>query len=137
MNEQNIALITGASGGIGESFARVLAAKGCDLVIVARSEEKLKHLASELHGTHGVRVEVIPADLSTRQAATELAGQLQQRNLPIDLLVNNAGFGARGEFWKLSLDRQSEMVRLNVFALVELTYLLLPGMIRRKIGRAS
>lgn len=134
MSEQNIALITGASGGIGESFARALAAKGRDLVIVARSEEKLKQLASELHSAHGVRVEVIPADLSTRGAAVSLAGQLQQLNLPIDLLVNNAGFGARGEFWKLSLDRQSEMVRLNIFALVELTYLLLPEMIERRRG---
>ena len=134
MNEQNVALITGASGGIGESFARALAAKGRDLVIVARSEEKLRQLASELRSAHGVRIEVIPSDLSTREAAESLAAQLKQRNLPIDLLVNNAGFGARGEFWKLSLDRQSEMVRLNVFALVELTYLLLPGMIERNRG---
>jgi uncharacterized protein len=134
MPEITFDLITGASSGIGECFARALAARSHNLVLVARSEEKLNQLAAELAGKHGVRVEVIPADLAERGAAAQLAEALAARKCRVDLLVNNAGFGARGEFGKLSLARQSAMVALNVHALVELTHLLLPGMIERRRG---
>jgi uncharacterized protein len=134
MAQDAFTLITGASSGIGECFARALAPRGRNLVLVARSEEKLQKLAAELRAQHGARVEVIPADLAVRNAASQLVAAFEARACPIDLLINNAGFGARGEFWKLPLEHQSAMIALNINALVELTYLLLPGMIERHRG---
>jgi len=134
MADNTFALITGASSGIGECFAHALARRGHNLVLTARSEGKLAQLAAELAGRHSIRAEVIPADLSVRDSATPLADILKQRNLAISLLVNNAAFGGRGEFWKLQLERQMAMVRLNINALAELTYLLLPAMIERGQG---
>jgi short-subunit dehydrogenase len=134
MTDDNYALITGASSGIGECFARALARRGHNLVLTARSEGKLSQLAADLVCEHPIRVEAIPADLSVRDAAPQLAAILNERNLSIDLLVNNAAFGARGEFWELPLDRQMAMVRLNINALAELTYLLLPAMVKRGEG---
>lgn len=134
MADNSFALITGASAGIGECFARALARRGRNLALTARSEGKLSQLAANLAREHDIRVEVVPADLSVRDAAPQLAAILKERNLAIDLLVNNAGFGGRGEFWKLPLDRQMAMVRLNINALTELTYLLLPAMVERKRG---
>jgi uncharacterized protein len=128
------ALITGASSGIGECFARVLAARGMRLALVARSKEKLEALADELRLAHGIDVVVLPADLCLERAAERLAGEVQNRRLEITLLINNAAFGARGEFWRLPLGRQSEMLRLNIHAVVELTYRLVPAMIVRHEG---
>jgi short-subunit dehydrogenase len=130
----NFALISGASSGIGACFARALAARGKHLVLVARSRGKLETLARELKARHDLRIEVIPQDLSLEGAASHLVSTLIERGVAVDLLVNNAGFGAQGEFWKLPLERQSEMLRLNVLALVELTYLLLPGMVQQCRG---
>jgi uncharacterized protein len=134
MAEQTYALITGASSGIGECFARALAARKQNLVLAARSRAKLVALAEELHSKHSVHVIPLDADLSVPTAASTLAGRLADENIKIDLLINNAGFGARGEFWKLPLDRQQEMLRLNIFAVVELTHRLLPPMIERRRG---
>lgn len=134
MNQAGYALITGASSGIGECFARALGARQCNLVLVARSKGKLAALARELSSAHGIQAEALPADLSTPGAAGQLAGTLRARQIEISLLVNNAGFGARGLFHKLPFDRQSEMLRLNVQALVELTYRLLPAMVAKKMG---
>jgi len=128
------ALITGASSGIGACFARALASRGRNLVLVARSEDKLAALASEITARHARRVEVIAQDLSQEGAAGPLVAALQERGITVDLLVNNAGFGAQGEFWKLPLDRQVEMLRLNIVALTELTHLLLPAMVERRAG---
>jgi hypothetical protein len=128
------ALITGASGGIGACFARALAARGRNLVLVARSKDKLEALAREIATKHLLRIEVIELDLSVRGAAERLTAILKDRGITVDLLVNNAGFGAQGEFWKLPLDRQSEMLRLNIVALTELTHLLLPAMVERRGG---
>jgi len=128
------ALITGASSGIGACFARALAARGRPLVLVARSKERLESLARELSAKHSLRVEVIEQDLSVEGAAARLASTLEERGIAVDLLVNNAGFGAHGEFWKLPLERQSEMLRLNIVALTELTHLLLPAMVARRRG---
>ena len=87
------ALITGASGGIGEQFARALAARGADLILVARSEDKLVALADELASRHGVRAEVIPADLSIPGAVDKVVADADGRGLRVDVLINNAGFG--------------------------------------------
>ena len=130
----NYALITGASSGIGECFARALGARGRNLVLVARSRPKLEALAAELRVAHRVQVESLGCDLSLAGAATRLAEALRERRLEVGLLVNNAGFGARGEFWKLPLERQSEMMRLNVQALIDLTHLLLPSMLEQRGG---
>jgi uncharacterized protein len=134
MSQEMYALITGASSGIGESFAHALAARKHNLALVARSREKLETLASRLCSEHGVKAVVLVCDLSAPGAAATLAEQLRARQLAVDLLINNAGFGARGEFWGLPLDRQSEMMRLNVVAVMELTHLMLPAMIERRSG---
>jgi len=128
------ALITGASSGIGACFARALAARGRHLVLVARSKDKLEALARVIAAKHSLRIEVIEQDLSMTGAAQRLAATLKERGIAVDLLVNNAGFGAEGEFWKLPLDRQSEMLRLNIVTLTELTHLLLPAMVERRGG---
>ncbi len=134
MPEPNYALITGASSGIGEEFARALAARKLNLVLVARSKDKLDALASEFRVRHGILVEPMESDLSLPGAAGHLNERLRLRGLNIDLLVNNAGFGARGRFWELSPERQMAMLRLNIDALVELTHLLLPPMLRERRG---
>jgi uncharacterized protein len=134
MSDHQYTLITGASGGIGECFARAFARRGHNLVLSARSESKLNDLAATLVRKHSIKAEVIGADLSVRDSAAKLAGTLRERNLPVSVLVNNAAFGARGEFWKLPIDRQMAMVRLNINSLTELTYLLLPDMVERGEG---
>lgn len=128
------ALVTGASSGIGDCFARALAGRGWDLVLVARSRDKLEALAHNIVARQPRRVEIIEQDLSAEGAAARLAAALGDRGMIIDLLVNNAGFGANGEFWKLSLERQSQMLQLNIVTLTELTYLLLPAMVERRRG---
>lgn len=134
MGQFTYALVTGASSGIGECFARALAARRHNLVLVARSKAKLESLASELRAANAIQAEPVEFDLGTPGAAPRLAQILHQRQLKIDLLVNNAGFGGRGRFWDLSLGRQSEMIRLNVAAMVELTHLLLPSMLAERRG---
>lgn len=134
MADDRYTLITGASSGIGECFARALAQRGHNLLLTARSEGKLRQLASDLVREHSIKVEVIAADLSVRDAAPQLVAILTARNLSINVLVNNAAFGGRGEFWKLPFDRQMAMVRLNINSLTELTYLLLPPMVERREG---
>lgn len=134
MSDIRYTLITGASSGIGECFARALARRGHNLVLTARSEDKLSDMAELLVREHTIKVDVIPADLSVRDSAGKLAGILSERNLSIGVLVNNAAFGARGEFWKLPIERQMAMVRLNINSLTELTYLLLPAMVERGEG---
>jgi len=133
-SQDRFALITGASSGIGACFARALAARGRNLVLVARSKDKLDALKSEIAAQHSVRIEIIQQDLSLEGAAQRVAISLTERGIAVDMLVNNAGFGAHGQFWNLPLDRQSEMLRLNIATLTELTYLLLPAMVERRGG---
>lgn len=128
------ALVTGASGGIGEAFARRLAAEGADLVLVARSKDKLRALAAALKKAHRVAVAVIPSDLSRPGAAEALFHETEQRRLAVDLLVNNAGFGIGGPFLGSKLEKSLEMIQLNVSTLVALTRLYLPGMVERRGG---
>jgi uncharacterized protein len=127
-------LVTGASSGIGWELARFFAADGSDLVLVARRQVELERLAAELSGQHGVQVYVLPADLADPAAPAALADDLATRGLSIDVLVNNAGFGAEGPFGVLPLSRQLDMVQVNVTALTQLTGLLLPPMLARRRG---
>lgn len=124
-------LITGASSGIGEQLAMLFAADGDDVVLVARSEDKLKTLAERLTVQHGITANVIVSDLAKPDAAQVLLAEIQRRNLQIDTLVNNAGFGDLGDFWQLDSDRQHDMMMVNIVALTDLTRSLLPGMIQR------
>jgi short-subunit dehydrogenase len=127
------ALITGASGGIGEALARALATDHHDLVLVARSEPALRRLADELSAAHGVAVQVVAADLSAPGAATELVAALGGRH--IDVLVNNAGFGDYGPFHESDPAKVSQMIALNVATLTDLTRALLPAMVAAGSGR--
>jgi hypothetical protein len=128
------ALITGASGGIGEAFARQLAALGKDLILVARSEDKLNALAHDLASQHAVQAHVIVADLARPDSASALYAETERLGLAVDLLVNNAGFARAGAFSELPFDVQADMVRLNVNTLTELTRLYLPAMRQRRRG---
>ena len=128
------ALVTGASRGLGCAFARALAARKHDLVLVARSVAKLEALANELRTAHGIHVETIPLDLAVAGAGQRLADELTKRELEIDLLVNNAGFGDQGRFLELPLERQLQGINLQNATVVELTYRLAPAMVRRKQG---
>jgi short-subunit dehydrogenase len=132
MTHDGFALITGASRGLGMAFARALAERHCNLVLVARSAEPLHALADELRRSASVSVVAIQVDLSFPGAVQILTEQLSGGKIPIDLLVNNAGFGLRGEFRGLSIRQQLEMLRLNNQAIVELTYSLLPRMLERQ-----
>jgi len=126
------ALITGASSGIGLDLARLFAKNGHDVVLVARSEGKLRELAAELQRDFGVTAHVIVADLAQADAPRRVVEQLPAA---IDILVNNAGFGVAGPFVERDLDKQLEMIQVNVAALTALTGLLLPPMIARGRGR--
>lgn len=127
-------LITGASSGIGLELAELFAAGGDDVVLVARSEDKLNELAERLRQTHSIEATVITGDLSKPSAVDEVCEQLTRHSLTIDTLVNNAGFGALGKVAELSADRQTDMVMVNVVALTRLTRRLLPSMIERGRG---
>src|ERR1700682_2343835 len=126
---RNYALVTGASMGLGKAFARALAARKHDVIVVARSEDKLVALANELKAAHGIEAEPIQFDLAQPLAGQHLAEQLSARGLRIDLLINNAGYGMHGQAWKLDLKRQIEMIYLHNASVAELTYHLLPPMI--------
>lgn len=115
------ALVTGASAGIGAEFARQLAARGVDLVLVARREQELEELARGLR-PGGTAVEVLPADLATEDGRGAVEARLRTGEAPVHLLVNNAGFGAYGAFADLDAERQAVMVELNVTTVVRLTH---------------
>ena len=123
------ALVTGASSGIGEQIARLAAADGTDLVIVARRTDRLDRLATAMRQAHQVNVEVLTADLSTETGVTAVAGRLADPARPIELLVNNAGFGVPGEFAARGEDDAIGQVMLNALALVRLTHAALPAML--------
>jgi short-subunit dehydrogenase len=127
------ALITGASVGIGHELARQFARGGYNLLLVARTEDKLKAVAEEMR-TLGVQADYILSDLSKPEAPLALFSDLRNRGLTIDVLVNNAGFGALGKFHELDPQRQLDMIQVNITALVELTHLFLQGMVARNAG---
>jgi short-subunit dehydrogenase len=130
-----VALITGASSGIGAAFARAYAAQGRDLVLVARREERLRELAGELGSRHGVDAGVCAVDLATPEGPAQLVAEIAQRGHTVVALVNNAGFGTVGRpFAQVPVDRSMEMMRLNCDAVVALTAHYLPGMLARGSG---
>lgn len=128
------ALITGASSGLGAAFARALAERGADLVLVARSEDVLHETADRLHTTHEVRVEVIAQDLARAGAATAVTARLTELGMTVDVLINNAGFATQGPFETIAAARDHAQVMLNVAAVVDLTHALVPGMLERGAG---
>jgi short-subunit dehydrogenase len=134
MTQPSYALVTGASRGLGKYFARALAARRRNLVIIARSQDKLESVTEELKTAHEVEIVALPFDLASPTAGQRLARELSERKLSIDLLVNNAGFGDQGEFLRLPLARQLEMISLQNATVVELTYQLLPAMIEQRRG---
>jgi len=129
-----VALVTGASSGIGAAFARRLAAAGSDLVVVARRRDRLEAMATELATAHDVQVETLVADLSNPVQLATVEARLQDGARPVDLLVNNAGTGGHGTYSSLPVDDVEAMVRLNLLAPARLTSAALPGMVARGAG---
>lgn len=128
------AVITGASSGIGVEFAKRFAARGANLVLVARRKDRLTEIAKQIQSSHQVSVEVVVADLSEVGAAEKLFNSLKRKKIQVDVLVNNAGFGTIGEFSKADLSRVSQEIQLNVSTLVQLSRLCVSGMVEREQG---
>ena len=128
------ALVTGATAGIGHAFARRLAADGLDLVLVARDAARLAEVAEQLRTTHGVEVETISADLTDREALGRVADRVRDEARPVDVLVNNAGFGPKQRIHEGDLDVEERLVAIMVTAVLVLTHAALPGMVRRGRG---
>lgn len=127
-------LVTGASSGIGAEFARQLAARGMDCVLVARREERLRAVAQEIEAAHGTRCEIVPADLSQPHAGRELLAEVARRGIEVELLVNNAGFGMVSSVEETDVGRALELIQVNVAGLTELTLLAAKEMVRRGHG---
>lgn len=127
-------LVTGASSGIGRQLAHCFARNGSDCVLLARSTEALREMAETLGAKHGVEAHVLPADLSEPGIVEDITSELRDRDLAVDVLVNNAGFGARGAFVELDPQRQINMIRVNVTALTDLSLRLLPPMLEQNRG---
>ncbi|MCB9742126.1 MAG: SDR family oxidoreductase [Alphaproteobacteria bacterium] len=134
MPARPVALVTGASSGIGLELCKLLAADGYDLVLVARSQDALGALADKLQEAHGATCRVMPSDLSDPAAPVALFDALSAEGVEVEVLVNNAGFGLNGVFHELDRQRQVDMVQLNCVALTDLTHLFLPGMVARGKG---
>ncbi len=129
------ALVTGASSGIGKEFARRLASMGMNLVLVARSEDKLSDLSKELNAEYGIMAEIIPIDLTISEASNRIKEFTDSLNIDVDVLVNNAGFGLFGDFERYPPEEYTKMIRLNIRTLTELCSVFLPEM--RKRGRGG
>jgi short-subunit dehydrogenase len=129
----SLALVTGASSGIGQVFARKLASRGFDLILVARRRDRLESLGRDLGAAHGVRVEVLPADLADDAGVRAVEARIEAAGT-LDLLVNNAGFGSLGAFARTELEEQDRMHRLHVLATMRLTHAVLRGMVVRHSG---
>ena len=132
--QRETALITGASSGIGLDLAQLMA-PNFDLIITARNQAALEKIALELQTAHGNHVHVIPADLTLPEAPQQIFAEIDRRGLPVDILINNAGFGSYGAFAESDLRTSLDMVEVNIAALTALTRLALRGMIQRKHGR--
>ena len=130
----NTTLITGASSGIGAAFARKLSGRGRNVLLVARSEDKLIALCNELGRLTSIRAQYLALDLQRPDAAAQLFEETKKRELEIDMLINNAGFGSMGDFAKLDLKRELEIIQLNITTLVDLTHRFLQPMRERKRG---
>jgi len=129
------ALVTGASSGIGVAIANELARRGHALTLVARRAERLREMADQIGGEHGVRVEWISADLTDASERDRIPAEVAERGQVVDLLINDAGMGTSGHFQELPVEQEVQMVRLNVEAMVALCGAFLPGMVERGSGR--
>lgn len=132
---KNVALITGASSGIGKELAIIHAKKGGDLVIIARREEELLKLKSELEEKYNTNVFVIVSDLSKPESAFEIFNTTQINHIQIDILINNAGLGGHGKFYERELAKDQHMINVNILSLVNLTHLYLQEMVKRNEGK--
>jgi short-subunit dehydrogenase len=130
-----LALITGASSGIGAAFARLYASHGWDLALTARRADRLAVLADEIRLRHGVDILILPADLSRDDAVDSIAGAVAGHGRVVDALVNNAGYGLPGPFVAAGWDEQQAFLKVLLVAVCELSHRLLPGMIERRFGR--
>ncbi|UTV29033.1 SDR family NAD(P)-dependent oxidoreductase [Photobacterium atrarenae] len=135
MTQANTALITGASGGIGMELAKIHAHQGGNLVLVARSRDKLEALKSELESQYPIQITVIVADLAQPDAAAAIFEQTEQLGIQVDTLINNAGFGGHGLFHTRDLAAEQAMMQVNMLSLTSLTHLYLKGMVTRRSGR--
>ena len=131
----NTALITGASSGIGAALARIHAAKGGDVVLVARSEVPLNRLKAELERAHGIEATVLVVDLSKADSAATIFAATEAAGIQVDILINNAGFGGHGKFHERDLARDQAMMQVNMVTLTNLTHLYLQGMVARNDGK--
>lgn len=132
---KNVALITGASSGIGKALAHIHAERGGDLIILARSEDKLKALQTELEERKGIKVKVIVKDLTATDACREVYDEIKNEGITIDYLINNAGFGGVGKFHERDWKKDHSMIELNIVALTALTRFFLPDMVARGEGK--
>ncbi len=130
-----IALVTGASNGIGFEFAKILAENKYDLILIARTKSKLDEIRDYLYLTYKVQVYVIACDLSKSGACGYVYEQIKRNNLEVDVLINNAGIGDWGQFVDSNLEKQGRMLQLNIVALTNLARLFLPGMVKRRKGK--
>ena len=128
-------LITGASQGIGHEFAKLFAADNYNLALAARDRARLEEVAAEVKTGRGIETRLLPQDLAQPGAARALQEELSRAGITVDILVNNAGFGTQGLFAEVNPKLESDLIQVNVAALVELTRLLLPGMLARRQGR--
>lgn len=135
MNNKKVALITGASTGIGRELSHIHAEKGGDLVIVARRKDKLVQLKTELENKCSVKVMIIAKDLSLPDAPKEICQVINNAGIEIDYLINNAGFGGRGKFHEREWEKDLAMINLNVVALTALTKFFLPNFVKRNSGK--
>src|SRR5260221_7352873 len=134
-DEKPIALITGASRGIGLELANECAKHGHDVVLVARRQDALEAAAGQIEGKYGVRATVIRADLRDSAAPSEILAATSEQQIEVQMLINNAGFGLGGEFLETDIEREIEMIHVNVSALTNLTKLFAPAMVKRRSGR--
>lgn len=129
-----IVLITGASSGIGWALAHVFAEHTFDVIVIARRRDRLQELKSKLEGTYGVRVWPMVCDLAQSNAAERIYQEVQSLDLPVEILVNNAGFGSFGAFYDIPYKILSDMAQVNIMSLMQLTRLFVPGMLQRRSG---
>jgi short-subunit dehydrogenase len=131
---RKVALVTGASSGIGLELAKLLAAAGHDLVLVARREPELRSLAMKLEAELGTRTQIVVTDLAQPGAATKLAKSLNDAGIELEILINNAGFGVHGPFVRTDMQTELDMIQVNIVALTELCKQVIPGMVARGRG---
>jgi uncharacterized protein len=129
------ALITGASEGIGYELVKLFAKDGYDCVLAARNKKKMDQLAAEVEKNFGITTRVITKDLSLPESAREIFDELHAANVPVDVLINNAGLGICGDFAKSDMDMNLHMLQVNMITLTKLTWLFLPDMLKRKSGK--